>query len=209
MTISEILDGQLVESPAPSREAEAVKRSLANELVRALGTAGVSGAGGAGATTGGAVGATVGANGALGSVGRVGWLIFPDPQVRLGKSLVVPDLAGWRRARLPHPPSDNRFVSVPDWLCEVLSPATAVLDRTRKLNIYANQGVCWVWMIDPGNRTVEVLWLEGDEWVLAGAFGGDDRVRVSPFDGIELDLAELWRAGVGVGQAETTVAPTR
>jgi Uma2 family endonuclease len=164
--VSEIMDGQVVTSARPSADAEAVKAVLAGELGRALG----------------------------GTTARVGWSIFTDPQVRLGQSLVVPDLAGWRKARLPRPPADNRFVSVPDWLCEVLCPATAVLDRTRKLSLYATQGVCWVWVVDPRNRTLEVLWLEGDEWVLAGAFGGDDVVRVSPFDGIELDLAALWKA---------------
>ena len=169
--IAEILEGQIVAPSRPQADTLAVKRLLGHELEHRLGT----------------------------TTGRVGWSIFSDPQLRLGQNVLIPDLAGWRKARLPRPPLDNRFHTVPDWLCEVLSPITAVLDRTRKLNVYANLGVCWVWLVDPRHRTLEVLWLEGDEWVLAGAFGGDDRVRVSPFDGIEIDLTALWRAGA-VGQ---------
>jgi Uma2 family endonuclease len=167
--VAEVIDGQIVSPVRPSPEAHAVKVALGTELGRSL----------------------------SGSAGRVGWSLFADPQLRLGQSVVVPDLAGWRKARLPRPPADNRFSSVPDWVCEVLSPATAVIDRTRKLSFYAAKGVCWVWMIDPRHHTIEVLWLEGDEWVLAGAFGGDDRVHVSPFDGCELDLGALWRASTG------------
>jgi Uma2 family endonuclease len=165
--IAEVLDGKVVAPTRPTPDALAVKQALAAELASTLG----------------------------GATGRVGWSIFTDPQLRLHQNVVMPDLAGWRKARLPRPPMDNRFASVPDWVCEVLTPASAVLDRTRKLGVYASQAVCWVWLIDPRHRTVEVLWLEGDEWVLAGAFGGDDRVRISPFDGIELDLGVLWRAG--------------
>jgi Uma2 family endonuclease len=164
--IAEVLDGQIISPLRPSSDALAVKTTLGTELSRSL----------------------------SGAAGRVGWSLFADPQLRLGQSVVVPDLAGWRKARLPRPPLDNRFATVPDWVCEVLSPNTAVLDRTRKLNFYATKGVCWVWLIDPRHRTIEVLWLEGDEWVLAGAFGGDERVHVSPFDGCELDLGLLWRA---------------
>jgi Uma2 family endonuclease len=171
--IAEVLDGQIIAPTRPSTEALAVKVVLGSELSRCL----------------------------SGSAGRVGWSLFADPQLRLGQSVVVPDLAGWRKARLPRPPLDNRFTSVPDWVCEVLSPTTAVLDRTRKLSFYATKGVCWVWLIDPRHRTVEVLWLEGDEWVLAGAFGGDDRVHVSPFDGCELDLGVLWRAATDSASA--------
>lgn len=165
--VAEVLDGKVIPATRPTPDAIAVKEALADELGQALG----------------------------GSTGRVGWSIFADPQLRLQQNVVMPDLAGWRKARLPRPPADNQFSSVPDWVCEVLSPASAVLDRTRKLSVYAAQAVCWVWLIDPRHHTVEVLWLEGDEWVLAGAFGGDDRVRISPFDGIELDLTVLWRAG--------------
>jgi hypothetical protein len=38
-----------------------------------------------------------------------------------------------------------------------------------------------------------VLWLEGDEWVVVCAVGGNDKVRIPPFDGVELDLATLWQ----------------
>jgi hypothetical protein len=39
-----------------------------------------------------------------------------------------------------------------------------------------------------------VLWLEGDEWVVAGNYGGDQKARIPPFDAIELQLGSLWSA---------------
>ena len=95
---------------------------------------------------------------------------------------------------MPKKTDKKLFELPPDWACEVLSPSTAVIDRTRKVRLYASFGLCWLWVVDPPHRTVEVLWLEGDEWVVVGAFGGDDRVHIAPFDSVEIQLSALWRA---------------
>jgi Uma2 family endonuclease len=49
----------------------------------------------------------------------------------------------------------------PDWICEILSPSTASLDRSRKLGVYAREQVAHAWLVDPLLRTLEVLPLEG------------------------------------------------
>jgi Uma2 family endonuclease len=74
----------------------------------------------------------------------------------------------------------------------VLSPGTASLDRTRKLPIYARTEVRNTWLLDPLARTLEVLRLEGDKWLIIAAFSGNALVRAEPFDAIELDLGVLW-----------------
>src|SRR6202008_1295229 len=90
------------------------------------------------------------------------WWIFDDAKLRLGTSnLLVPDLAGWRRQRMPKKADRKLFDLAPDWACEVLSPGSAVIDRTRKVRLYATFGLCWLWVVDPPHRTVEVLWLRG------------------------------------------------
>ena len=104
----------------------------------------------------------------------------------------MPDLAGWQRARMPHRPDTAYFPLAPDWVCEVLSPSTAQLDRARKLGIYAREGVAHAWLIDPLARTLEVLRLEGGRWVLLATHAEDDVVRAEPFVDVELELCLLW-----------------
>ena len=104
----------------------------------------------------------------------------------------MPDLAGWRRERLPSVPNVAAMTLVPDWICEVISPSTGRLDRTRKLPVYAGVGVANAWIVDPATRTLEVLRRDGEGWRIVRSFGGDDLVRAEPFDAIEIDLLALW-----------------
>jgi Uma2 family endonuclease len=104
----------------------------------------------------------------------------------------VPDLAGWRRERLAAVPAEPYLTLAPDWVCEVLSPSTAKTDRADKLPVYAREGVRHAWLLDPLQRTLEVLRLDGSKWTLLDVFKDDARVRAEPFDVFELDLAILW-----------------
>jgi Uma2 family endonuclease len=106
--------------------------------------------------------------------------------------ILVPDLAGWRRERLPALPADAFLTLAPDWVCEVLSASTAKMDRADKLPIYAREQVGHAWLLDPIQRTLEVMRLDGGHWTLLGVFKDDARVRAEPFDAFELDLAILW-----------------
>lgn len=124
--------------------------------------------------------------------GPGGWWILYEPELHLGEDILVPDLAGWRRERMPAIPDTAYFTLAPDWACEVLSPSTERLDRVRKLPVYSREGVRHVWLVNPTARTLEVLRLEAGSWVVAATHGGDDPVRAEPFDAIELDLGALW-----------------
>lgn len=124
-----------------------------------------------------------------------GWWILDELELHLGRDVVVPDLAAWRRERMPTLPSEAYFTLVPDWVCEVVSPSTENLDRVRKKVIYAREGVEYMWLVNPSSRTLEVLRREGSSWKEIGLYEGDCSVRAEPFDGIELDLARLWEQG--------------
>ena len=93
---------------------------------------------------------------------------------------------------MPQRPDTAYFPLAPDWVCEVLSPATALFDRVKKLAVYAREPVAHVWFVDPALRTLEVLKLEGTRWVLAGSYAGNEVVRAEPFDEIDLELRLLW-----------------
>jgi len=123
--------------------------------------------------------------------GPGGWLILEEPELHLGRDILVPDLAGWHVSRAPN--LDEAFFTIaPDWICEVLSPGTARFDRIRKMPVYGGAGVKHGWLVDPLAKTLEVFRLEAGHWVVVGAHGEDERVRAQPFDAIELELGLLW-----------------
>jgi Uma2 family endonuclease len=124
--------------------------------------------------------------------GPGGWWILDEPELHFGRNVLVPDLAGWRRTRLPSVP-DAAYCSVyPDWVCEVLSPSTAGLDRAKKLTVYAREQVGHAWLVDPAARTLEVLRLEAGRWTILATHAGSDVVRAEPFTEVDLELASLW-----------------
>lgn len=82
----------------------------------------------------------------------------------------------------------------PDWVCEVISPSTERIDRSRKMRIYAREGVARLWLLDPLVRTLEGLRLEGGRWVLLGTHTDADVVHAEPFEAIEIELTSLWPA---------------
>ena len=124
--------------------------------------------------------------------GPGGWMLLNEPELHFGDDVLVPDIAGWRRERMPALPGTAYFTLAPDWLCEVLSPSTETIDRTRKLAIYATQRVGHVWLVNPLVETLEILRLESQRWSLLATHEGKAKLRAEPFDAIELELGALW-----------------
>ena len=89
-------------------------------------------------------------------------------------------------------PDTAFFPLAPDWVCEVLSPSTASLDRAKKLAVYAREGVAHAWIVDPLAGTLEVLRLENARWTIIATHFGTEIVRAEPFADIDLELAALW-----------------
>jgi Uma2 family endonuclease len=163
----EILNGQLHSQPRPSARHGLAKRALNIDL---------------------------GGPYDFGRNGPGGWWIIPEPEVHFVRDteVAVPDLAGWRRERMPQVPNDHRFEVVPDWVCEILSPSTARKDRIVKLPFYARQGVAYAWLVDPEARTLEAYELRQNHWMLIAALQDEAPVRVAPFNAIEFSLGDLW-----------------
>jgi Uma2 family endonuclease len=131
--------------------------------------------------------------------GPGGWLILYEPELHFAGDVLVPDLAGWRRERLPTLPSAPYLTLAPDWACEVLSPSTASLDRGAKLRVYAREAVPWIWLVDPIGRTLEVLALDGPTFRIAEVHTGTAPVRARPFEAIELELEAIFPAAEPAG----------
>ncbi len=124
-----------------------------------------------------------------------GWVILPEPELHLGErpDIVVPDIAGWHRERLPEEPDEAAITVAPDWVCEILSDRTEAHDRGHKRRLYRREGVRHYWICDPRDRSLEVYRLENGRWHEVDTWEGDVTVRAEPFEAIALDLARLWR----------------
>lgn len=126
--------------------------------------------------------------------GPGGWWILDEPEIHFIRDteVLVPDLAGWRRERMPRLPRDHRIQVAPDWVCEILSPSTARKDRVIKMTVYARYGVPHLWLVDPLAHTLEAFALRDGRWTVIGLFQEQDSVTVEPFTEMALELGALW-----------------
>src|SRR5437867_10710321 len=153
--VAEIVDGELFTTPRPALRHAQASSALGGELSGPF----HRGRGGPG-----------------------GWIILDEPELHLGADIVVPDLAGWRRTRLPSVPDEPFLTLPPDWVCEIVSPSTERLDRAGKLDVYARATVVHAWLVNPAARTLEVYRLDAGQWVRVGACGGGQVVYAVAFD---------------------------
>ena len=124
--------------------------------------------------------------------GPGGWWIIDEPELHLGEDILVPDLAGWRRERMPDFPETAYVTLAPDWVCEVLSASTRRLDLQGKRPIYAREGVAHLWLVDPADRALEAFELRDGQWVLIASAKDDDPICIRPFDAVTFSLGDLW-----------------
>jgi len=166
--VAEIIDGELVVSPHPAwahaRAASALQAAIAGPFDRDP----------------------------QDPPGPGGWCLVFEPELHLGDDVLVPDVAAWRRSRMPAQTNVPFVTLAPDWVCEVVSPSTGRIDRSRKMRIYGDAGVPSLWLVDPLARTLEIYRREGNRWIVVAVHGGADTVRAEPFDAVELALTRWW-----------------
>jgi Uma2 family endonuclease len=167
--VAQVIDGDLVLMPRPAAAHAVAASVLGAELIPPF---------------------------SRGKGGPGGWILLFEPELHLGEpgseDILVPDLAGWRRERMPVVEEAAYFTLAPDWVCEVLSPGTAKTDRADKLPIYAREQVSHVWLVDPAARTLEILRREGSRWLLVGVWSDEARLKGEPFEALDLELGALW-----------------
>ena len=163
--VAEIINGTLHTHPRPASRHALATSNLGDELVSPFG----KGRGGPG-----------------------GWWIIDEPELHFDDEIVVPDLAGWRRERMPEYPDTAYFTLAPDWVCEALSASTRKVGLHEKRPIYALAGVPHLWLVDPADRTLEAFELHDGQWLLIGSAKDDEPVSFRPFDAITFSLGDLW-----------------
>ena len=163
--VAEIVDGTLHVSPRPPTLAALAKTRLSAGLGRAFDR---------------------------GRDGPGGWRIMHEPELHLGEDILVPDVAGWRRERLPRIPETWDAVVAPDWVCETVADSTRDLDLNAKRPVYAREGIPHLWLVDPTDRTLEAFELHDGQWFLIASAKDDEPVSIRPFDAITFCLGNLW-----------------
>ena len=163
--VAEIVDGTLYTHPRPAMPHVLASSALGNDLGNPF---------------------------QFGRGGPGGWWIIDEPELHLGEDILVPDLAGWRRERMPDYPETAYVTLPPDWVCEVLSASTRRLDLQEKRPVYAREGVGHLWLVDPADRTLDAFELHEGQWLLIASAKDDDPVNIRPFDAITFSLGDLW-----------------
>ena len=120
------------------------------------------------------------------------WWVLNKPELHLGEDILVPDIVGWRRDRMPKLPDEAYFTQAPDWACEILSQVTMTLDVGMKRAIYAREGVAHLWFVDPDARILEAFELRDGQWTLLRTLMENDTVSLPPFEAINFSLCDLW-----------------
>lgn len=163
--VAEIIEGQLVTHPRPSRRHATTSLALALEV----GNPFQRGLGGPG-----------------------GWVFADEPELHLGTEVLVPDLAAWRAERLVGHEETSYFSVRPDWVCEILSASTETRDRTVRMRLYGQFGIPYLWLVDPRQQMLEAFELRSGRWLVLGGWTGPGEVSAAPFDAISFPLERLW-----------------
>ncbi len=166
--VGQIIDGELIALPRPAVRHAHVSSALGSALFQGFGG---------------------------GGEGPGGWWILFEPELHVGPNVLVPDIAGWRRSRLPELPDTAALELAPDWVCEVLSPSTERIDRLKKANIYAHHGVEWLWLVGPAAGLIEVFRLKDGVWSREAAVDTEAPAALPPFEALELNLPSWWPRG--------------
>lgn len=162
----ELIDGNLIMTPAPTPRHQLVTTYLLLTLGQYVHTQGL---------------------------GRV--LTAPlDIELAPERQIVQPDLIFISQERVAALVGEKRITGAPDLLVEILSPATARLDRHVKLPLYAASGVAEYWIVDMAEQAVEVYTLDGATYRVAGIFLSGDTVNAGRFALAAIAVASLFAA---------------
>jgi Uma2 family endonuclease len=132
-----------------------------------------------------------------------GWWFSIDVDVYFDAANTFrPDIAGWRRERVPERPRGALIKLRPDWVCEILSTNRSN-DLVKKKRVYHRHQVPYYWIIDPVEETLAVHRWTAEGYVEILAAERDERVQAEPFEAIPLFVGALF----GDGDEEPDSAP--
>ena len=158
----ELLDGELVMTPAPGELHQRTSILLGSQLFQFVNE---------------------------NSLGRV--YHAPFDVVLSNTDVVQPDLLFVSNERV-HILTPANIQGAPDLVVEILSPSTAERDRTFKRTLYAMHGVNEYWMVDPDEKTITVLLPGESGFEVAGIYGEGETLTSATLRGFRLNTGDIF-----------------
>ncbi|MBX3471533.1 MAG: Uma2 family endonuclease [Planctomycetes bacterium] len=159
----EVLDGELIVSPSPSRRHQELSKRLQYQLYR-----------------------HVEVEHRLGEVFNA-----PFDVILSEDNVVQPDLLFVATSRLAVF-SERGLEGAPDLVVEILSPSTRARDCGRKREVYARFGVRELWLVDPERDAVDVFERVAGDLAATGTYGRGDALASRVVPGLRVELASVF-----------------
>jgi len=118
-------------------------------------------------------------------------MVSPMDVVLSDHDVFQPDILFISRNRL-HIIGDRNIQGAPDLVIEILSPSTEGRDRGIKLEQYLRYGVREYWIIDPHQRTLEVLRASDTEFETVRVYPEGTTATSPALEGIEVEVDRLF-----------------
>ena len=112
--------------------------------------------------------------------------------VQLRETIVRPDVAGWRRETTPARPTGSPVTTLPDWICEVVSPGDPTRDTVKKLRLYHHHEIKHYWLVDPRDATLTVMRHSPDGYTTVLRAERGETVHAEPFADVPLEVGTLF-----------------
>lgn len=88
---------------------------------------------------------------------------------------------------------DAGCIGTPDWIVEIISPATAVKDLNNKYKLYEEKGVKEYWIFDPANNFLTVYLLDiSGKYFRSGVYSSNSKVQSLTLPELTIDLTPVF-----------------
>jgi Uma2 family endonuclease len=122
---------------------------------------------------------------------ELGELFVPRAAIwTLADTYLEPDLMFVSAEHLKN--MDPGHLTTADLVVEVISPSTALYDRTTKADTYAALGVGELWLVDTEKRTIEQRVLEGGRWTRTKTHTSGETIHAERLLGFACDVGSLF-----------------
>lgn len=123
---------------------------------------------------------------------NLGEVFYAPTDVVFSKEDVVqPDILFISKDR-QHIINKRNIKGAPDLVIEILSKTTKNLDLKIKLKLYARYGVPEYWIVNPDNKTIDLLYLTEDGYKTKARYSGDDVLVSEVVPGFKMKLKEVF-----------------
>ena len=123
---------------------------------------------------------------------KIGYVGHEKMMISLTRNDYEPDVCFWSSKKsVKFKPKQMKFPA-PDFIAEVLSPATRDIDRTVKLEDYEAHGVKEYWIIDPDKQIIEQYINEKQTFELHQKFVTSGILQSVVIEGFEIEISDLF-----------------